>query len=104
MKSEAIFDLVNKGVNEVFGDIVTYDAVGVLSNPVGTFTDESLVVGGDGGVISSSPFIMIRKADLAFGLIPKVGHKITINSQVYEVWEVKRDDSGAWLLALKLSA
>lgn len=102
MKSEQILDLVNKAVNDVFGDIEQYDAGGVIYNPVGTFTDETTLISGDGEVISSSPMFVVRKADLPTGLKPKAGHRITIEDRFYEVWEVKKDDSGAWLLALKL--
>ena len=102
MKSEQILDLVNKGLNDVFGDNVRYDAGGVIYNPVGTFTDESTIVTGDGEVITSAPIFVVRKADLPSGLKPKAGHRITIDGQAYEVWDVRKDNSGAWLLALKL--
>lgn len=101
MKSEQILDLVNIGLNDVFGEIMQYDAGGVIYNPVGTFTDETTILSGDGGVISSAPVFVVRKSDLPDGLKPRAGHRITIDRTLYEVWEVKTDDSAAWILALK---
>lgn len=101
MASENHLDLVNKALNDVFGCQVRYDTGGKIVNPVGTYTGESIIVQGDGAVISTAPMFTIRDADMPASIKPERGHRITIESKMYKVNEVQRDDSNAWLLSLK---
>lgn len=97
----ALLDLVNQGINSVFGETVIYDSTSLTYSLTGTFSDESLAIAGDGEVISSAPSLMIRTADLPSGLKPTAGHRVFVGSDWYEIFEVRRDDSAAWMLALK---
>lgn len=103
MASENYLDLVNVAINDVFGCQIRYDTGGMVIDPIiGEFTDESIEIGGDGGIITTAPMLMIRNHDLPKDVIPKKGHTVTIEQETYEVDEIKKDQSEAWLLALKL--
>jgi len=108
MGQAEIFDRVNLALNEKLGLAIVYDTGTVLIKTGadgetlrGVFTDESVDVNGDGTVISTFPQIIVRGADLS-GVKPAHGHRIRAGTDEYEVFEVRPDDSGAWLLALKM--
>lgn len=94
-------DLVNEAMNDVFGTTVYYVKDGVTYPISGTFTDEAEEIGLDGEIITTSPMVQIRRADMPYQNAPIENEVMTINGTTYRVWHWRRDGSDAYLIALK---
>lgn len=99
-----IYDTANIAIRDVFGTEVTFEKDGTPYVITAVFTDESEIIIGAGEVTTTEPMLTVRAADMPAGSEPARGDPVTVDTQVYKVWEVERDDSNAYLLMLKKSS
>lgn len=95
------YDVVNIAIRDAFGIDVRYVQNGNAYSLTAVFTDEAETIIGPNEVISTAPMLTVRRADMPNNAIPLRNDMLAVDGKTYTVWEVRKDDSDAYLLMLK---